>query len=92
MVLMTGSCYRPVTKNYQSSTHVIKEKTKTCIYHFYNSITFSVVGRILNDVVNRLPNLENKKDTKDLQVCCIPAAFAEVSRYCGYTCGFLCRK
>lgn len=30
--------------------------------------------RILNDFVNRLPNLENKKDTRDLQVGCDAAA------------------
>lgn len=35
--------------------------------------------RILNDFVNRLPNLENKKDTRDLQVCCAVAAVAVTS-------------
>lgn len=68
------------------------KKTYTCIYHFWYWLTFSVVGRILNDVVNRLPNLENKKDTKDLQARCSSAAHAQIVRYGGYTCWFLCRK
>lgn len=74
------------TRNRQPSTLVIKEDKNTYhIYHFWYSVTFSVVGRILNDVVNRLPNLDNKKDTKDLQAGCMSASDAEISRCCGYT-------
>lgn len=76
----------------KESTIMSLKMTNTCGYHFWYSLTFSVVVRILNDVVNRLPNLENKKDTKDLQARRSSAVYAEIVRYGGYTCGFLCRK
>lgn len=71
------------TADRQPSTRVIKEDKNTLYWY---SVTFSVVGRILNDVVNRLPNLDNKKDTKDLQAGCRSASDAEMLRYYGYTC------